>query len=675
MGTTYATYLYAFFEICKEMTDHIYNLEATINDLDAEMTLLITLNEVNDSSLQLVSKGYLRLLRFMAQDATILNEKISPLLTKLLAIIGIYSRANSVKSSYFDEVIATLAMIIWYCLVKGSTSALNGLFKPVTPKDIDRDSVECRFSQCWHSIAKYEIDVMPLADIKSFANMAFVNGVLLENSYLSYSFLKFVLEEYPQALEFAEYLKLEFNRIESSEMLSKFAMILDYVCSSLPKCELLGILTLDMAQTYLNSMKSSSVSPFKKLEQKIAGEIFLGLTPIIPHVIEDAPTDLKRFPIPGKKQVNCEDESPCFLAFGFLLEVIDQHENLNYTLNSTLVENLLMALCILNKYLGENGKLFFFQQFNKLNFKISLTVSLLSYNYLIQRSILKYTGSDDVIPEIIINNFQFLKLPPLSKSELLCDRAVDYEGLGNDMKLIQEHVTFTNLLFCLILNLNVLTKIIEDEFNALCKMSNYASSDINEKLVFNLLDLTCSSLFSVLVVFLKVDNQYLSQSGTKMIYAVFNIILNISIPVEASLIWVNFLNFAHDVCYSDIRFYQVFKHLLAFLIQKAENIGDDPLIRSGLESFVLTFTDGEPNDPLCELLTISHDASSTKQISLQDFSYLYLQKSPTEEQNKDTNLEVRLSGKSAPGNSGAVNKSYLVNSARQPSVHIDQFGK
>lgn len=649
------------------------NTMDAIHGIEAHLDQLTALSDVKDTDLMLLSKEFFVLLKVVAPIVDQHSEKVTSCLTKLLTAIDIYSRSNTIKGPSFDQVVASLAMVVWSVLVhgtKGSKSTLNQLFMPLPAKDTSDNVHECTFGQCWHSIAKYETNIMPLISMESFANAILVNQM---GSDLSYSFLYFVLVEYHQALAFADYLRLEINRIESPERLNKFTAILDYTWSSAPKAELVGVLTCDIVDVYSSTLKNIPTTGFKKLDQKLAADIFHALTPILCHTRDYDPGDLTRLSelSPGK----VSDRSASSIAFNFVLEVIDQHENLDYFLNSALVENLLLVLCVLSKQLDLRGKLQFFLLYNELNSKISLTVCLLSYNYLIQRNLLKFAGSNDDIPGLVANNFDFLNLPPLSKSDRLCaiiEPACD--SFGNDMKLINQHSCYHNLLYCCILNLDLLTKVIKDEFVALSTMSDNVSDEITQKLVFSLLDLTFSSLFPVLVVLLKVDDWYLKPTGTKLVYEVFKTLLNMDASIEASLIWVNFLNFAHDVCYSDIRFYQVFEQLFAYLIKQSEDVKEDPLIRSGLESFVLTFTDGESKDNLCELLAIKHEPSPIKQISVDDLRYLYPQKSGGDEQLKDTNVETKLnSGK--PGNSSSVNKSYLVNSARKPSVHIDQFGK
>lgn len=648
------------------------NTMDAIHSIEAHLDQLIALSEIKDTDFTLVSKEFFVLLKVVGSIVDQESEKVTSCLTKLLTTIDIYVRSNTTKGKSFDQVVAALAMTTWSVFAhgtKGSKSTLNQLFMPVPAKDTSDNVHECTFSQCWHSIAKYETNIMPLVSMKSFANAALVNQV---GNDLSYSFLYFVMAEYHRALEFADYLRLEINRIESPERLSKFTTILEYTWSSVPRGELLGVLTCDMVDVYSSTVKNTPTTGFKKLDQKLATDIFHALTPILFHTKDYAPGDLTE--LSELNQAKTSDRSASSIAFNFLLEVIDQHENLDYFLDSALVQKLLLALCVLNKQLDLGGKLQFFLLYNKLNSKISLTVCLLCYNYLIQRNLLKFAGSNDDIPGLVAKNFDFLNLPPLSKSDRLCAVEPASDSFGNDIRLINQHSCFHNLLYCCILNLNLLTKVINDEFVALSTMSDNASDEIIQKLVFSLLDLTFSCLFPVLVVLLKVDDWYLRPTGTKLVYEVFKTLLNIDTSIEASLIWVNFLNFAHDVCYSDIRFYQIFEQLFAYLIQQSAEVKEDPLIRSGLESFVLTFTDGESKDSLCELLAIRQERSPSKQISLDDLRYLYPQKSGGDEQLKDTNLETKLnSGK--PGNSSSANKSYLVNSARKPSVHIDQFGK
>lgn len=375
----------------------------------------------------------------------------------------------------------------------------------------------------------------------------------------------------------------------------------------------------------------------------------------------------------AKDQVHCQDSFPSVMqpdaksymkAFTVLLDIIDQNESLNYLENNLVCTLMKSSLVILSKNLKNNSKTEIYGEFNKINTKLSLSALYLSINFFVVKNSSEYFPDPFVFPEIIINNFKLFKLPPLPKP--------NYFFQDTKSSVYDKSENFQLLLECLPANLYLLSECIDDEFQALLLMKSYSSNDINQKLVFNLINLTFSSLCPTLFFITQLDSHNLICAATETyVYKIINKVLHLS--SDNSLFWLSLINFAHDVCFTDITWCPMFEKLFDYLVSNSHEIIGDTLVKSGLEAFVSTFSDGKASlDALRIFLNLKHvDVVSYSTIAKSEYEYLYncglLGRKPWAA-NEQVSLETSSNLPRSP-----ERKHYIVNSARKQSVHVDDF--
>ncbi|KAK6463352.1 hypothetical protein DFJ63DRAFT_334888 [Scheffersomyces coipomensis] len=358
-------------------------------------------------------------------------------------------------------------------------------------------------------------------------------------------------------------------------------------------------------------------------------------------------------------------------CFQFVLEVLDQGINQDYLIWNNGSDSLLFYLRDISK--DQDDRLKFYTSFNKLNSKISLGTTVLYLNFIISLSLSSVYESID-FPNIILDYFKPLKLPPVSKTKLMLSPINN--GSSNSYGTLQ---------VCLIHNLKMTLWILEDEIKSLASINQYTPGTARYSVIFKLIELSFPSLISALI-FAERDNEndVMNQIIRNLVKSVFEMIVNIEIKeIGNSLVWVSLINFANDVCYSDLRYVSMFYDMLGYLDSRSSSKIYDPLVRSGLQFFYSTFC---PNNKSTFETWIEYklgdnisDDELDLEIFLHDYDYLYHNNYEDQKQNSmidssNTESSVINSDNFTLG-ANATKQNYATNSARQQSIHVDQFGK
>ncbi|ODV78323.1 uncharacterized protein CANTADRAFT_22336 [Suhomyces tanzawaensis NRRL Y-17324] len=358
--------------------------------------------------------------------------------------------------------------------------------------------------------------------------------------------------------------------------------------------------------------------------------------------------------IPSSNVLFIKDYSPenpdllksCVLC---ILELLDHGTTIQYLKSRNLVTSLFLAL----RTLRVLSRLALHTEYNRRSSKVSFGAGLIYLNYLICINLMNQEEIKGMAN--LSTPFKKFSLAPLPKSAEFVQDSSTEDSFGLDVTHLESKLRRQNLWICLLLNLEILLDIIEDELRMSQYICGKASQSLQKKLLFQRIDMVLATLITTLI--LAKDNKknsYLAQVVSNTTIGVINQILNLSLEkLEKSLVWVCLINFANDLCYSDLKHLQMFHDLFESLIKKDESVLNDSLIRSGLEFFQTTF------DHSAEIVE-----TKLVPLRLQDFNFLY------ETKNKSKDAED-----SSPKEDTNLRNTYVTNSARKQSVHIDQFGR
>ncbi|CUM55468.1 uncharacterized protein AC631_03131 [Debaryomyces fabryi] len=405
----------------------------------------------------------------------------------------------------------------------------------------------------------------------------------------------------------------------------------------------------------------------------------------------------------------------------FILEILDHGNDFNYLHTYNLLSYLTMSLRNLNNLLLY-GKQNLYLHYNQLNSKISLTALLANLNYIISSSLLSIYSDNEEIPDIISDNFNQTRLPPLPKSDYFFDNFNYKDAFDNDLSLTNNSGNTIRLMHCQSINLNLLLQILQDELYAISMMNTYSADQVNLKLIFRLIDLMFSSLFPSLVFLQKYgDHDRLdTKSNQETIFNIYHKLISADLRfTQNSLMWVCLINFASDICYFDLNYVPIFESLFKFLVNKTSSntVLEDELVKSAFKFFFATFSNEDIVDGISgsaskiEMPTNSNLVTVEISYDEYKFMYPYPQQNPInsnpdglrmdclttndpyvnvshtylhmqdQAENKkpynNTNnndllfiFEPEIANASTP-----LKSNYVTNFARQQSIHVDQYGR
>lgn len=696
---------------------------AGIERLLAQVSFLqikIDLNDTELSELRDAYKSLRNILGTYPQTVTDTDQqKIANLIHPLWSIIQ-NKRENDLAKATCNELVKSLAVIIWFLLLnKSFITVLCQLF-PKPANKIDDEFQEyspqlTNFSRIHNGcMSKGEADYKHF-NLAEFASMVLKFTTLevdkiderLETSYLEncLSFLAFLGLELGEASHvvttFREAINLEItteNEFDSKLATRATTALIEYISTSERNAQLVYLIMSDSV-TYLKKMNEHLINDevaqsFNFGKRVLISSLSLSeflLSPFLSLGIErftqkkHAEFNFSSTLVPAENH-NFKAKNSLSLIFQFLLSILDQHVEVNYLQKPETVNNIMICQVELIKLISSSTKKRqVYEEFNKLNAKISMCVLLINLNYLIQFNLGRIFEKYEV-PGLISDKFDHFKLPPVANFSLFMHENSDSEDFEVS-KLAKRKQVFLNLQTCMDFNLYILMNVIEDEVHTISAMNDFSTTEINLKLVFNLIDLTFSSLFAGLI-FIKTMN---IKGGAEctiaeiLIYLTYGKLIHLDTGVtQPSLSWIGLIDFAHDVCYADIRYFSIFENIFDHVITEGEEIAlKDKLVKSGLQLFFSTFSHGECNIPFVKaLINVDHQQDTTLiTIPINEIKFLYADVLSHSDSNEPTPYQIN----SVPNIdqvsplSGLVQtnqrSNYIVNSARQQSVHVDQFGK
>lgn len=352
----------------------------------------------------------------------------------------------------------------------------------------------------------------------------------------------------------------------------------------------------------------------------------------------------------------------------FLLEFLDLSGTLDFA-EDTHATNLLVVSLANAVELGCENRLF--HAFNACNTRISLSVLLANLNYIVAASLLDFVDSKENIPHIVRSNFAQLTLPALARPKHLFATSPK-DAYGNDLSLSSTAHNLENALYAVALGLKSLSKTLKADFTALSMLNSHSTDHVNLKLVFGLLDLVFSSLTTSLmcVEILSPKEDPSLDSVRTFAYACFESVLSLKLLcTDPSMMWVSLINFANDVCFSDVSYVGLFDKLFFHLVEASSAAWDvlnDKLARGGLEFFVESFGDGTATGNLAEKL--GHQSRQLAQVEMDPEEFRFLHSA-------EKAMPLNAAPLQVPVQALVMAKPYAVNHSRQQSVHVDQYGK
>ncbi|CCE80410.1 Piso0_003526 [Millerozyma farinosa CBS 7064] len=421
-----------------------------------------------------------------------------------------------------------------------------------------------------------------------------------------------------------------------------------------------------------------------------------------------------------------ESRSPEKVAFLFLLELLDHSSSMDTVHTTNLINQLNMSLKLLTNCF-QNDKAVFYSQYNELNCKPSVSTILSSIIFLLSSQLSKAYYDYDAPPNIISSHFEHLKLPPLAKSNFFSIITEEKETRSH-IDHFKGQLQFEKCTYCLFLCVNLLNKILKDELYAFSTGKIGGTDTISSKLIFRLVGSTISSLFTALTFLQqnKSNSDYNFVIAREAVIAAYYTLLSTDIKcTSTSLIWVCLINFASDLCFFDLKYVSIFEKLFLNLLERftpANEIIRSQLVGSALSFFFNTFSSPQVlSNPLLaslsnlvkqdpgDMVTIQYQeyefiyknsdknlphrkTSGTEQDSILNNSYGIFQKQansrdsdrqPLKHQFSSLSLNPPSSNREPPllfdndlvTSSTPIRSKYITNTARQQSIHVDQYGK
>ncbi|KAI5965055.1 hypothetical protein KGF57_000848 [Candida theae] len=279
----------------------------------------------------------------------------------------------------------------------------------------------------------------------------------------------------------------------------------------------------------------------------------------------------------------------------FILGVLDQGATL---WNSRTIAKLLASF----ELLSSSSDCDIYSAYNELKTNNSIITILLYLNYLSSHNACSYYV--DSLPNPITSTFKVLQLPPLSKPEEFVTTASD---------LLNESHKLENLYNLQRQVLHLMNQNMERE----CQHFGPGSSPLDAKLIISFHELLLASVLSTRICCMNYP-----QSKKSCIEAQTNIVLNKAlnlqyVAVNTSRLWVCLINFANDICYSDLRYINNFLELFESLLRQNGKVLKDALISGGLQFFVDTFVPGHV------WFEVVADSVADCTIDYSQFKYLY----------------------------------------------------
>ncbi|KAK6454339.1 uncharacterized protein RJT20DRAFT_57989 [Scheffersomyces xylosifermentans] len=642
------------------INDVVTNLQAQLRRVD----LILSLPE-NDRTEKLATLvnvyiSLLEVMKNMAEQAVTISAKLDTI-DSLIQIIT--STTGTIRDTY----LVILTQIVWVQLLTPGTEIISAL-------KFNRQSlisVSSQFSSASSAQSNDLTTILSLLTLRltpkedpdittsceNFINYIVVNFTRLDN---------LVTSIVPQLKDPAN--------LDNDQLFELCASILEQF-SGPAKTHLVS-LYFGKVPEFLSALKeantSSSISALnKKCLSKILAMVASSLFPKCPELFTSNMNSL----VDNIKNKNSLKFLPSMNSgyldhsFKYILEILDHGLNLVYLESNCIASGLLLS--VKNLLNLEKNKLLAYTSFSRSNSKISLTVALVYLNFLITLNI-RNIFEDPEYPDAILGNFSHLALPPIPKSSYLFADDKDVDVFDVDIRAIK---TMDNL-ECLILSLGSVLKLIvgtiESELRSFEYIGTCAVGTINEKLVLKLIDVTLSSVTTTLQI---AHNHKLMGSNSiisELVIAILDRLLNIKFTnIECSLVWVSLINFANDLCYSDLRFVDIFYGLFQQLSSKNPHSVQTPLIKSGLHYFVSTFVTEDAEQALNNFnKEFVSNGGSTFEVTIEELTSLY--KGTNAPRVYETNYSTISQTERDDGASGRA--SYATNSARQQSVHVDQFG-
>ena len=385
----------------------------------------------------------------------------------------------------------------------------------------------------------------------------------------------------------------------------------------------------------------------------------------------------------------------------FLLEVLDHGTTIDYRESTRPLCYITLSLRSIGKILHFDAQLLY-SKFNRLYSRVSLSSLFGNLIYILVSSLSRGTDKFS-LPTKVTGFFQRNRMPPLPKSEIFFQH-YSYKDS------VEDNLTPTNVSqkieHCLALSLYCLSMVLQDEFQSLAKMTTKMS--VQQKCLQRKLDFVFASICSSLIYFQSLENKETSDKllVKDLSYKIIEVlILAENDFIENSLMWVSLTNFCSDICYQNISYFPIFGDLLEYLVEKSDkSLCRLPLVNKSLNSFFATFDIVIKKSSQSENIHNFRETSSGKsseEITIQwdRYSFLYQHHNTNLEKNKknswgsaaETNNTSARSFDKNPDSSllfknlatpvlpsvqsKDTKSNYATNSARQQSVHVDDFGR
>lgn len=392
----------------------------------------------------------------------------------------------------------------------------------------------------------------------------------------------------------------------------------------------------------------------------------------------------------------------------FLLEVLDHGTTIDYREATRPLCYITLSLRSIGKVLHFDAQLLY-TKFNRLYSRVSLSTLFVNLTYILVSSLSR--GQDTFsLPTKVTDFFQRNRMAPLPKSEVFFQDSLGKDNFGNKLTLPNCDDSTQKIEHCIALSLNCLRVMLQDEFQSLAKMTTKIS--VQQKCLQRKLDFVFASICSSLIYLHSLESKDTSDRllmKDESFKILESLILSEYDFIENSLMWVSLINFCSDICYQNISCFPIFGGLLEYLIEKSnKSLCRLPLVNKSLNFFFATFDNVIKKSSHSENVNNLHETSSernSEEVTIQwgQYSFLYQHRNTTLERNKknywgsgvlsdtastssfgkNTNSSLLLNTQYKNSTTATPHlvqhkdpkPNYVTNSARQQSVHVDDFGR
>lgn len=375
----------------------------------------------------------------------------------------------------------------------------------------------------------------------------------------------------------------------------------------------------------------------------------------------------------------------------FILQILDHYQMTDnnfvipWLFNYKFINKLQSCIGIIQN----STKFDIITKFNLLNCKVSFIMSLNYLNFIITQQILQ-NKFNDKLPDCAVQHFKSFQLPPLSKSNDFViknenndiNKPPQLASLDKIFTMIEQNNCYQSLIMIQFQILVSINKLMLDE----CKSIEYINNQqlvsiadktenidqkslsylLQEKIVLSYLELSMVSLISPLLMINRFNQKASTSSSTNnetqlvkhfhsnLIFQIFNKILNLNYKsLPRNKIWICLINIINDICYTDLRYIELFIELFEYQLshqinthnnkqsntdkEKTDYLKDD-LINSGLKFFIETFKPNHTWNVASSDKSSDQDSRSNQhqqqghaeggntqlyQINLDDYKFLY----------------------------------------------------